>query len=184
MLSGFGEMLKTGLINDGNLWEALLQYDLDRINIEELTPLIEACVRVKEGIVQQDPQETGIRKVLNLGHTFGHAMEEVSLGESPILHGYSVVYGLIAELYLSVTKLGCPREPLQQLTQIMLHYYGKPQCKCSDYAQLIALMQADKKNERTADINCTLLKAIGSPVINQLITPEEADEALYYLFSL
>ena len=184
LLSGFGEMLKTGLINDGNLWEALLQYDLDRINIEELTPLIEACVRVKEGIVQQDPQETGIRKVLNLGHTFGHAMEEVSLGESPILHGYSVVYGLIAELYLSVTKLGCPREPLQQLTQIMLHYYGKPQCKCSDYAQLIALMQADKKNERTADINCTLLKAIGSPVINQLITPEEADEALYYLFSL
>ena len=184
LLSGFGEMLKTGLINDGNLWEALLQYDLDRINIEELTPLIEACVRVKEGIVQQDPQETGIRKVLNLGHTFGHALEEVSLGESPILHGYSVVYGLIAELYLSVTKLGCPREPLQQLTQIMLHYYGKPQCKCSDYAQLIALMQADKKNERTADINCTLLKAIGSPVINQLITPEEADEALYYLFSL
>ena len=184
MLSGFGEMLKTGLINDANLWEAMLQYDLDRMDIEELTPLIEACVRVKEGIVQQDPQETGIRKVLNLGHTFGHALEEISLGESPILHGYSVVYGLIAELYLSVTKLGCPREPLQQLTQIMLHYYGKPQCKCSDHMRLIALMQADKKNERTADINCTLLKAIGSPVINQLITPEEADEALYYLFSL
>ncbi|MBO4519269.1 MAG: 3-dehydroquinate synthase, partial [Paludibacteraceae bacterium] len=184
LLSGFGEMLKTGLINDANLWETLLQYDLDRMDIKELTPLIEACVQVKEGIVQQDPQETGIRKVLNLGHTFGHALEEISLGESPILHGYSVVYGLIAELYLSVTKLGCPREPLQQLTQIMLHYYDKPQCKCSDYARLIALMQADKKNERTADINCTLIKAIGSPVINQLITPEEADEALYYLFSL
>ena len=95
-----------------------------------------------------------------------------------------MVYGLIAELYLSVTKLGCPKEPLQQLTQLMLHYYGKPLCKCSDRAQLIALMQQDKKNERAAEINCTLIKNIGEPVINQVISPDEADEALEYLFAL
>jgi 3-dehydroquinate synthase len=99
-------------------------------------------------------------------------------------HGYAVLYGLIAELYLSVTKLGCPKEPLQQVTQIMLHYYGKPQCKCSDRTRLIALMQQDKKNERTAEINCTLLRRVGEPVVNQVISPEEADEAFDYLFSL
>ena len=184
MLSGFGEMLKTGLLTKDRLWNALLQYNIDTMDIETLTPLIESCVRVKEEIVAQDPKEDGLRKVLNLGHTFGHALEEVSLAERPILHGYAVVYGLIAELYLSVTKLGCPKEPLQQLTQLMLHYYGKPECKCSDRERLITLMQADKKNERTADINCTLLKAVGSPVINQVITPDEANEALDYLFSL
>ena len=91
---------------------------------------------------------------------------------------------MIAELYLSVTKLGCPKEPLQQLTQLMLHYYGRPDCKCSDLEALIALMQHDKKNERTAVINCTLLESIGAPLINQVITPEEAHEALEYLFSL
>ena len=84
----------------------------------------------------------------------------------------------------SVTRLGCSKEPLQQLTQIMLHYYGKPQCKCSDREALVALMQQDKKNERTAQINCTLLQDIGSPLINQVISPEEAHEALEYLFSL
>ena len=188
-LSGFGEMLKTGLIsNDGSLWNRLLNYDLDRMDIEELTPLIAQGVAVKERIVAADPKEEGLRKVLNFGHTFGHALEEV-MGDGlqvtgAIPHGYAVVYGLIAELYLSVVKLGCPKEPLQQLTQIMLHYYGKPQCKCSEREQLIRLMQQDKKNERAAEINCTLIRSVGQPVINQVITPDEANEAFDYLFSL
>ena len=182
LLSGLGEMLKTGLLEGERLWDELLQYDLDTMPIEELTPLIERCVDFKTSVIAADPKEKGRRKILNFGHTFGHALEEMSLGAMP--HGYAVVYGLIAELYLSVTKLNCPKEPLQQLTQIMLHYYGKPQCKCSDREALVALMQQDKKNERTAQINCTLLQDIGSPLINQVITPEEAHEALEYLFSL
>lgn len=192
-LSGFGEMLKMGLIikderlkvKGDRLWAKLLQYDLEKMDTETLTPLINTCVRAKEEIVAADPNEEGLRKVLNFGHTFGHALEELSLtGEANILHGYAVVYGLIAELYLSVTKLGCPREPLQQLTQVMLHYYGKPQCKCSDRERLIALMRQDKKNERAAEINCTLIKDIGSPLINQVISTDQAIEALDYLFSL
>lgn len=181
ILSGFGEMLKMGLIEE-NLWPRLVQYDLDMMPIEELTPLIIACVRAKEDIVGSDPKESGMRKVLNFGHTFGHAMEEMSLGAIP--HGYAVVYGMIAELYLSVTKLGCPREPLQQLTQLMLSYYGRPNCKCSEREQLITLMRQDKKNERAAEINCTLIKQIGLPVFNQVISTDEANEALDYLFSL
>lgn len=180
-MSGFGEMLKTGLL-DESLWIPLLQYDPEKMDIDALTPLIDKCLAVKERIVKADPKEEGLRKVLNLGHTFGHALEEISLGAMP--HGYAVVYGLIAELYLSITKLGCPKAPLQQLTQIMLHYYGKPNCKCSDHERLIALMQHDKKNERADEINCTLIRSIGEPVINQVITPDEASEALDYLFSL
>lgn len=183
-LSGFGEMLKTGLIayRKEQLWEALLQYDLGVADIPELTPMIEACVRVKEHIVAQDPHEEGLRKVLNFGHTFGHAIEEMALGTIP--HGYAVVYGLIAELYLSVTKLGCPKEPLQHLTQLMLRYYDRPTCKCSDRERLIAFMKQDKKNEHTAQINCTLLHSVGQPAINQVITETEAKEAMDYLFSL
>ena len=197
MLNGFAEMLKTGLIepsdvrsqySDG-LWEALLRYDIEAMPIEELTPLIKRCVAVKEAIVAADPKEEGLRKVLNFGHTFGHALEELSHaqahpGVEPLDHGYAVLYGMIAELYLSVTKLGCEREVLQQLSQIMIHTYGKPACKCSDRERLIALMKQDKKNERAAEINVTLLRAVGSPVVNQTITADEADEAWEYLFSL
>ena len=188
-LSGFGEMLKTGLVSESSLWYHLLRYDLEKMDSEALKPLIAQCVAAKKRIVEADPKEKGLRKVLNFGHTFGHALEEISIQKSdvsspPLLHGYAVVYGMIAELYLSVVKLGCPKEPLQQLTQVMLHYYGKPQCKCSDREALVALMQQDKKNERTAQINCTLIQDIGLPLINQVITPEEAHEALEYLFSL
>ena len=155
--------------------------------LDALAPLIEECVAVKERIVKSDPRETGFRKVLNFGHTFGHALEQLSIINyqlSTIPHGYAVLYGMIAELYLSVTQLGCPKELLQQLTQLMLHYYGRPQCKCSDREALISLMQHDKKNERAAEINCTLIRSIGQPVINQIISPEDASEALDYLFSL
>ena len=184
-LSGFAEILKTGLIERPDLlWDRLLQYDLDTMPLDSLTPMIEQCVAIKERIVQADPNEKGLRKALNFGHTFGHAIEEISISNAPISHGYAVVYGLIAELYLSVTKLGCPKEPLQQLTQLMLHYYGRPNCKCSDMEPLIALMQQDKKNERAAEINCTLIRSVGDPVINQVISPDDAREALDYLFSL
>lgn len=186
-LSGYGEMLKTGLLNT-KLWPQFLQYDLDTMDLEALTPLIEQCLAVKGRIVAADPRDSGRRKVLNLGHTFGHALEEISMQNAtdshPMPHGYAVVYGLIAEVYLSVIKTHCPKEPLQQLTQLMLHYYGKPQCKCSDRERLIALMQQDKKNERTAEINCTLLRSVGSPLINQVISPDEASEAFDFLFSL
>ena len=160
--------------------------------------MIRRCVEIKEAIVAADPKEEGLRKVLNFGHTFGHALEELSLSaegdlsakrsvlyqRSGLSHGYAVLYGMIAELYLSVTKLGCEREVLQQLTQIMLHTYGKPACKCSDRERLITLMKQDKNNERAAEINVTLLRAVGSPVVNQTITADEADEAWEYLFSL
>lgn len=190
-LSGYAEMLKTGLLEGNGLWGQLLQYDLDTMDTQAIVPLIEACLASKERIVAADPQEKGLRKVLNLGHTFGHAMEELSLiatdtEEKPdgLLHGYAVLYGLIAELYLSVIKLGCSKEPLQQLSQLMLHQYGRPDCKCSDRERLIRLMRQDKKNEHAGEINCTLIQSVGSPVVNQKITPEEAEEALDYLFSL
>lgn len=190
MLSGYAEMLKTALLDPSSdtTFIRLLQYDLDTMDANQLAPLIADCVSIKEYYVASDPLESGLRKALNLGHTFAHALEEISLsGDSrstSLSHGYAVLYGLIAELYLSVTLLGCPREPLQQLTSLMLHYYGKPKCNCSDRERLIGLMRQDKKNEQTSVINCTLLHAIGKPALNTLVSPEQALEAWEYLFSL
>ena len=204
MLSGFGEIVKMGVTGDG-LWEQVMGYDLEKMDIEELEPIIKACVEAKERIVAADPKEEGLRKVLNFGHTFGHALEQFSILSpsgarlflnsqflapqghdyfSIIPHGYAVMYGMVAETYLSVVKLGCDKGVLQQLTQMIIHYYGKPECKCSDRGKLIELMKQDKKNEHAGEINCTLVRGIGDPAINQVITEAEAEEAWEYLFSL
>lgn len=185
LLSGFAEMLKHAILSDEIEYNLLLSYDLDVFNLKGLAPRIERSIEIKKSIVEIDENEHGLRKILNFGHTFGHALEEMAIDNSePMLHGYAVLYGMIAELYLSVTLLGMDREPLQQLTQLMLHYYCKPECKCRHRDRLVDLMRQDKKNDHSGEINCTLLRAIGEPCINQVITPEQAEEAFEYLFSL
>ena len=191
-LSGYAEMLKHAILSDEIEWNRLLQYNLDKMDTEAILPFIERSIAFKQRIVDADSQEKGLRKILNFGHTFGHALEEIQMDYGTLPHGYAVLYGMIAELYLSVTMLDCPKEPLQQLTQLMLHYYGRPVCNCKDRERLIGLMQQDKKNEHAAEINCTLLKGVNNingkrtftPVINQTVTPAQAEEALDYLFSL
>jgi len=182
LISGFGEVVKTALL-DIDLWH-------QGIRIEEVGLRIEEVLAVKRRIVEQDPTEQGLRKALNLGHTVGHALEELSIHRftdsptKPILHGYAVMYGLVAELYLSVIKLGLDRKVLQQVSHLMIEHFGRPNCGCSDYAELIALMRDDKKNETPGELNFTLLKAIGEPVINCVVTENEIKEALDYLFTL
>jgi 3-dehydroquinate synthetase len=80
--------------------------------------------------------------------------------------------------------MGCPREVLQQLVQIMLQYYGKPMCNCKEREQLIQRMYHDKKNAANKKPNFTLLKNVGQAVVDQYITEVDIDEALEYLFSL
>jgi 3-dehydroquinate synthase len=142
--------------------------------------MIEECRKYKEQIVCQDPEEKGIRKVLNFGHTIGHALEEKTGSK----HGYCVLWGMIAELYLSVVLLGCPKSLLQQLTKVMLDYYGRPSCNCKEQEELIDLMRQDKKNDSTTAINFTLLQKAGDPIINQVAEPKVIEEALDYLFSI
>ena len=101
----------------------------------------------------------------------------------PAPHGYCVIWGMVAALYLSIIRCGFPRTILHQLEQVMLRYYGRPVCNCQDRSLLLTLMQQDKKN--TAEgIRFTLLRCIGEPLTDTIVSPQEAEEALSYLFSL
>jgi 3-dehydroquinate synthase len=190
LLSGFAEMLKHALIASKEEWVNLLQLLQEELPHEQLvealgsTGVLQASIAIKEKVVAQDPHETGLRKVLNFGHTVGHAIESAALEHNALPHGYCVLWGMVAEVYLSVVKLGCPREVLQQLTQIMLQYYGRPQCNCKQREQLIQRMYQDKKNSANRTPNFTLLRAVGEPEINQYVSEKDIDEALEYLFSL
>ena len=186
--SGYAEMLKHGLISsrsqssplmkglEGGI-STLLTFDLDHIDYPLLGQMVGESVAVKEKIVEEDPQEHGIRKALNLGHTVGHAFESWALTRKPVLHGYAVAWGLICELYLSVVKTGFPTETMRHVVRFIKENYGTLPITCDDYPELYELMTHDKKN---ADgiINFTLLGGIGDIRINQTATQEEIYETL------
>ena len=175
--SGYAEMLKHGLISTEAMWEELVSFDLANPDLKQLQRMVGDSVKVKERIVEQDPHEKGIRKALNLGHTFGHAFESWALKRKPILHGYAVAFGLIPELYLSVIKTGFPTEKMRQTVNFIKENYGTLNITCDDYDELIELMHHDKKNQNGI-INFTMLGAIGDIRINQTATTEEIKEAL------
>lgn len=175
--SGYAEMLKHGLIADDTMWAELINFNLAQPNLRQLASMLNKSVRIKERIVAEDPHEKGIRKALNLGHTFGHAFESWAMKRQPVLHGYAVAFGLIAELYLATTQTDFPTERMRQTVNFIRAYYGSLPITCNDYPELIELMHHDKKN-RGNEINVTLLGGIGDIRIDQTITEEDIKEAL------
>ena len=175
--SGYAEMLKHGLIADETMWAELINFNLAQPDLRQLASMLDKSVRIKERIVAEDPHEKGIRKALNLGHTFGHAFESWAMKRQPVLHGYAVAFGLIAELYLATTQTDFPTERMHQTVNFIRSYYGSLPITCNDYPELIELMHHDKKN-RGNEINVTLLVGIGDIRIDQTITEEDIKEAL------
>ena len=179
--SGYAEMIKHALISSRKDLGEVLGFDLYKIDYEKLNTLLVRSIEIKETIVAADPDEKGIRKSLNLGHTIAHAMESWSYKSgNPILHGYAVAWGLICELYLSYIKLGFPKDELLKLKYFINENYGKYDCGCKDYSEILELMKHDKKNE-SKEINFTLLSDIGDVKINQTATKEEIEECLDFL---
>ena len=175
--SGYAEMLKHGLIADETMWAELINFNLAQPDLRQLASMLDKSVHIKERIVTEDPHEKGIRKALNLGHTFGHAFESWAMKRQPVLHGYAVAFGLIAELYLATTQTDFPTERMHQTVNFIRSYYGSLPITCNDYPELIELMHHDKKN-RGNEINVTLLGGIGDIRIDQTITEEDIKEAL------
>ena len=175
--SGYAEMLKHGLIADDTMGAELINFNLAQPNLHQLAFMLDKSVRIKERIVAEDPHEKGIRKALNLGHTFGHAFESWAMKRQPVLHGYAVAFGLIAELYLATTQTDFPTERMRQTVNFIRAYYGSLPITCNDYPELTELMHHDKKNHGN-EINVTLLGGIGDIRIDQTITEEDIKEAL------
>lgn len=179
--SGYAEMVKHALIENRDSWNEILKFDLDEIDFSRLKLLLKKNIEIKERIVEQDPTEKGIRKALNLGHTFGHAFESLSYKiNAPVLHGYAIIWGLLCELYLSHIKLGFPKEDILRLKYLIKEYYGFFNFSCKEYDALYELMTHDKKNE-SKEINFTLLSDVGEIQINQHASKEEIYECFDFL---
>lgn len=158
--NGLGEILKYGLISKPEI----LQLDWTRVRGDDalLSGLISTCAKQKIDIVQRDEHETGERAFLNLGHTFGHALETVT-GYARFKHGEAVFAGLLAALFVSKAK-GAPVDP-----SVLERFKPFFTLGCKDLLTkipaLMKAMKADKKNRTDGVINLVLLQDYGVPYV-------------------
>jgi 3-dehydroquinate synthase len=169
--NGFAEMLKHALLSSKQEVEAILSNT-------EFSPLLsEASIlkslAVKEAIVANDPNEKGLRKVLNLGHTLGHAIEYVAQENGfEILHGEAVALGLIAALKLSVIKLNFGKSEADVIIKFIQLHYPTPIWLKDHHIGIIEAVKQDKKNTHQR-IKMVLLEELGKPVYDVICSKEE-----------
>jgi 3-dehydroquinate synthase len=184
--SGMAEIIKCGLAGDRDLWQKVRKMPSSQwlsTHKKKFLDLISGTVAYKNSVVKRDFREKGLRKVLNFGHTIGHALESFSYtpGRKPLLHGEAVAIGMICESFLSNLRDGLDACTLEEI-RVTLHKIFPPYAfSVSDIPALISLMEHDKKN-RDGKIGFTLLRGIGAARINQSCDHAEIRASLeYYL---
>ena len=180
LVSGYAEMLKTGFIADESLYRDLLDIDGVLADTSRLEKAMHRCVEIKEDVVAQDPTEKGLRKILNFGHTAGHAFESLAIERhQPLAHGEAVAHGMLVELILSHMLKGFPSEEIHKYVQAVLKpAYPRIAVTCDDIPLLIQLMAHDKKNATAGKPNFTLLESVGYPEIDCLPEIKDIEAAL------
>lgn len=167
MRSGLAEMFKHGLIADNKYWISLI--DLTNLTTDDLLGLIHWSVEIKNTIVKQDPTEKGLRKLLNFGHTLGHAIESYFLennNKEALLHGEAIAAGMVLESYISLKNGLINNVEYQEIKHVLLAMFGKIDFDEQDINEVMKLLVHDKKNE-FGTIQFVLLDGIGKAIFNQ-----------------
>ena len=180
--SGYAEVLKHWLISDAAAFEQNRRLGW---LTDDWTPIIRESVALKQRIVAQDPLEAGPRKLLNFGHTVGHAIESFLLTQPgrEALHGEAVAAGLVCESWLSVQRGLLSAEELDKIETFVFSVFDKLSFVGLETEAIAEFALQDKKNTGTT-INCTLLKGIGNGVYDQPVTLAEIAESLRYYHRL
>ncbi|MEP0266444.1 3-dehydroquinate synthase [Dokdonia sp.] len=184
MRSGLAEMYKHGLIASQEYWEQFS--DLTTMTTDDLNQLIYDSIIIKNNVVLEDPTEQNIRKMLNYGHTLGHAIESYCLSNSKkqtLLHGEAIAIGMILESYLSNKQTGLPQEQLENISTILSNMYDPVSFSKDDIHQIIELLKYDKKNTN-GKVKFVLLKEIGIGVIDQEIPNDLIHQSFEYYSNL
>tara|TARA_R110001583_G_scaffold84281_5_gene221868 strand:- start:23374 stop:24441 length:1068 start_codon:yes stop_codon:yes gene_type:complete len=178
--SGLAEIIKYGLTYDVKLWNEILNFK--DFNINDLTSLIHRSIEIKNEVVTEDPKEAGIRKVLNFGHTLGHAIESYfleSVEKENLTHGEAIAIGMITEAYISEKLLNFPSEKVKNIKSIILSIYKKVIIKTTDYQAIMELLIHDKKNVG-GQVNFVLLSDLEKYKLDCKVEKELIIEALEY----
>lgn len=178
--NGLAEIAKIALVKDAGLWKKLQQPN-GRANTEAL---LTNSVRLKNSIVLKDPLDKGLRKILNFGHSIGHALEALYLGtEQELLHGEAVVAGMLIESHIAWQKKLLSKKDLNTLTDTLLHLFGKPLRFIAEPDALLNALRNDKKNKGNQFL-FALITGIGFCEFDQRVSVLQINKALTYYNAL
>ncbi|MGO1243795.1 MAG: 3-dehydroquinate synthase [Sphingobacterium sp.] len=180
--SGFSEVIKHGLIYDKDLFNRCKDIDPTKDNLEDI---VFRSVEIKNEVITQDPTEKGVRKILNFGHTIGHAIESHSMlhDENPLLHGEAIAIGMVCEAYLSFKTNGLSEDQLNEIVAIFGARFSHYALSESSYQELLTLMNNDKKNEANK-LGFALLSHIGACEYNLYVDRDLIIDSLDFYKSL
>ena len=179
--SGYAEMLKHALIKDADIWARLPKNDWDHTDWDME---IYESILIKKTVVEQDPTERGLRKILNFGHTIGHAVESISFSTStPLLHGEAIAAGMICESQISQRRGYISSAQLDEITDGFLTVYDDLNLSLLNRAdEIITVLSSDKKN-KGGKLLFSLLDNIGAGNYNIDVSHEEIKDSLDYLLA-
>lgn len=169
IINGLAEIIKMALISDEELWEEIERTDSIDAGFFDDSIILRA-IELKKRIVEQDPYEKNIRKVLNFGHTLGHLYESLALGQNrDLLHGEAVASGIYYAIKLSEARLGFPKA--ERVYKLLEKHY-KIEGIDIDISEFERYLIADKKT-KNEEINLVLLEDVSKPIIDYRISVEE-----------
>ena len=170
--SALGEVIKYGAILDRDLFNLIskkLDALMDFSNPSQLTEIIGRCVKLKADIIAADEREVDKRRILNFGHTIGHALE-THFGFDILRRGEAIAYGMLAAGELSVEYTNMKRQQFDLLKNV-IKKLSLPKLPDFNPKDIIELMQSDKKIQ-SGNLNFILLEDIGNTVIQDNISKE------------
>jgi 3-dehydroquinate synthase len=184
LISGFAEVIKHGLIRDKKYLELVSSKKPEEFNSKELMEIIYESCKIKSEVVELDEREGGLRKVLNFGHTIGHAIESISLEtESPLLHGEAIAIGMIAEAKISQLQGFITDEDGLVIMQKIKNAGLPVGYKNFEMDEVMKRLKSDKKNVGSK-VKWTLLKNIGEAVFDIEVPEEYVIDAIKFIQSL
>ena len=181
--TGFAEIIKHAMIYEKHYWEDLTEKSLAEIT--DWREIIEWCIEIKNYFVTEDPLDKGFRKVLNFGHTIGHAVETYSLqhDDELISHGEAVAIGLVCESFISQKITGLPKDQFEDIARYILSNFDHYPFKLENFDFVLESIRHDKKNVGS-NVNFTLLTSIGNSLINQVVEMNIIRESLIYYHNM
>ncbi len=172
--SGFAEMLKHGLIADKNHWEHLIQTDFKHVDLND----IKRSVAIKQNVVAEDPEERGLRKILNFGHTIGHALESTLLeSKEPLLHGEAIALGMRCEALIAHRLNYINSREFKEIDTAFKRIYGEFELEKRLFEKVLKRCRQDKKNEN-GEIKMSLLDTIGQANFDIAVSEETIKDAI------
>ena len=176
--SGFAEIIKHCLIADAGKWDEIKKKPLKD---QDWDNLAEHSITIKTKVTETDPEEKGLRKILNFGHTIGHAIESyyLNIPGKRLLHGEAIAIGMVAEASIAEKKKFINEQELEQIKTYIISIYGKVEIFDFDLENILPLTLQDKKNENKV-IQCSLLEKVGKANYNIPVTIKEIREAIKY----